>query len=58
MRGQRERGILPPIGQPGERDLIGGDAVGRVNATIRLAMHIDCEEGNAGNIRASIPRHV
>ena len=58
MSGQRERGILPPIGQPGERDLIGGDAIGRVNATIRLAMHIDCDEGNAGNIRASIPRHV
>ena len=58
MTGQLERGSRPPIGQPGERDLIGGDAVGRVNATIRLAMHIDCDEGNAGNIRASIPRHV
>ncbi len=34
----------------GERELIFGDVVVRVNPNFRLAMHIDTDEGNAGNI--------
>ncbi len=34
----------------GERQLIFGDVVVRVNPAFRLAMHIDTDEGNAGNI--------
>ncbi|QLQ24679.1 MAG: hypothetical protein HZT41_07280 [Dechloromonas sp.] len=55
MSGQLERGILPPIGQPGDRDPIGGDAVAIVNPDIGLAMHIDCDQGNAGNTRTGVP---
>jgi acetate kinase len=35
---------------PGERELIFGDVVVRVNPNYRLAMHIDTDEGNAANI--------
>lgn len=35
----------------GERQLIFGDVVVRVNPNFRLAMHIDTDEGNAGNIQ-------
>lgn len=35
----------------GERELIFGDVVVRVNPAFRLAMHIDTDEGNAGNLK-------
>jgi acetate kinase len=35
----------------GDRELIFGDVVVRVNPSYRLAMHIDTDEGNAANIR-------
>ena len=38
----------------GERELIFGDVVVRVNPAYRLAMHIDTDEGNAGNIRTGM----
>jgi acetate kinase len=34
----------------GEREVTYGDVVVRVNPDFRLAMHIDTDEGNAGNI--------
>jgi acetate kinase len=34
----------------GEREVTFGDVVVRVNPDFRLAMHIDTDEGNAGNI--------
>lgn len=34
----------------GERELIFGDVVVRVHPDFRLAMHIDTDEGNAGNV--------
>ena len=38
----------------GERELIFGDVVVRVNPAFRLAMHIDTDEGNAANIRTGM----
>ncbi len=38
----------------GERQLIFGDVVVRVNPGFRLAMHIDTDEGNAGNIQTGM----
>jgi acetate kinase len=38
----------------GERELIFGDVVVRVNPNYRLAMHIDTDEGNAANIRTGM----
>jgi len=38
----------------GDRELIFGDVVVRVNPNYRLAMHIDTDEGNAGNIRTGM----
>ena len=38
----------------GERELIYGDVVVRVNPNYRLAMHIDTDEGNAANIRTGM----
>jgi acetate kinase len=38
----------------GERELIYGDVVVRVNPSYRLAMHIDTDEGNAANIRTGM----
>jgi acetate kinase len=38
----------------GERELIFGDVVCRVNPAFRLAMHIDTDEGNAGNIHTGM----
>ena len=35
----------------GDRELIFGDVVVRVNPAFRLAMHIDTDEGNAGNLK-------
>ncbi len=42
----------------GERELIFGDVVVRVNPAFRLAMHIDTDEGNAGNIRTGILGYI
>ena len=38
----------------GERELIFGDVVIRVNPNFRLAMHIDTDEGNAGNLKTGM----
>jgi acetate kinase len=42
----------------GERELIFGDVVVRVNPAFRLAMHIDTDEGNAGNIRTGMIGYI
>jgi acetate kinase len=42
----------------GERELIFGDVVVRVNPNYRLAMHIDTDEGNAANIRTGMQGFV
>ena len=42
----------------GERELIFGDVVVRVNPAFRLAMHIDTDEGNAGNLRTGMRGYI
>jgi len=42
----------------GERQLIFGDVVVRVNPAFRLAMHIDTDEGNAGNIHTGMLGYI
>ncbi len=42
----------------GERQLIFGDVVVRVNPNFRLAMHIDTDEGNAGNIQTGMLGYI
>jgi acetate kinase len=42
----------------GERELIFGDVVVRVNPAFRLAMHIDTDEGNAGNIKTGMLGYI
>jgi acetate kinase len=42
----------------GERELIFGDVVVRVNPAFRLAMHIDTDEGNAGSLRTGMLGHI
>ncbi|UCV12702.1 acetate/propionate family kinase [Dechloromonas denitrificans] len=42
----------------GERELIFGDVVVRVNPAFRLAMHIDTDEGNAANIRTGMLGYI
>ncbi len=42
----------------GERELIFGDVVVRVNPAFRLAMHIDTDEGNAGNIQTGMLGYI
>ena len=42
----------------GERQLIFGDVVCRVSPSFRLAMHIDTDEGNAGNIRTGMLGYI
>ena len=42
----------------GERELIFGDVVVRVNPNFRLAMHIDTDEGNAANIRTGMLGYI
>ena len=42
----------------GERELIFGDVVVRVNPAFRLAMHIDTDEGNAGNIQTGMRGYI
>lgn len=42
----------------GDRELIFGDVVVRVNPSYRLAMHIDTDEGNAANIRTGMLGYI
>jgi acetate kinase len=42
----------------GERELIFGDVVVRVNPNFRLAMHIDTDEGNAANINTGMQGYI
>lgn len=42
----------------GERELIFGDVVVRVNPAFRLAMHIDTDEGNAGNLKTGMLGYI
>lgn len=42
----------------GDRELIFGDVVVRVNPAFRLAMHIDTDEGNAANIRTGMIGYI
>jgi acetate kinase len=42
----------------GERELIFGDVLIRVNPQFRLAMHIDTDEGNAANIKTGAIGHI
>ncbi|MBK5914976.1 acetate/propionate family kinase [Rhodocyclus purpureus] len=42
----------------GERELIFGDVVVRVNPEYRLAMHIDTDEGNAANITTGMLGYI
>jgi acetate kinase len=42
----------------GERQLVFGDVVVRVNPGYRLAMHIDTDEGNAGNIQTGMLGYI
>lgn len=42
----------------GDRELIFGDVVVRVSPSFRLAMHIDTDEGNAGNIRTGMLGYI
>jgi acetate kinase len=42
----------------GERELVFGDVVVRVNPNFRLAMHIDTDEGNAGNLKTGMLGYI
>jgi acetate kinase len=42
----------------GERELVFGDVVVRVNPNYRLAMHIDTDEGNAANVRTGMIGYI
>ncbi len=42
----------------GERELVFGDVLIRVNPQFRLAMHIDTDEGNAANITTGAIGHI
>jgi acetate kinase len=42
----------------GERELIFGDVLIRVNPQFKLAMHIDTDEGNAANIKTGAIGHI
>ena len=42
----------------GERELIYGDVVVRVNPSYRLAMHIDTDEGNAASIKTGMLGYI
>ncbi len=55
--GLRDRYIVR-VKVPGERELIFGDVVVRVNPDYRLAMHIDTDEANAANIANGVVGYV
>jgi acetate kinase len=52
-RGLRDRYVVR-VRVEGDRELIFGDVVVRVNPNFRLAMHIDTDEGNAASIRTGM----
>jgi len=52
-RGLRDKYVVR-VRVEGDRELIFGDVVVRVNPNFRLAMHIDTDEGNAANIRTGM----
>ncbi len=52
-RGLRDRYVVR-VRIEGDRELIYGDVVVRVNPNFRLAMHIDTDEGNAASIRTGM----
>lgn len=43
---------------PGDRELIFGDVLIRVSPNYRLAMHLDTDEGNAGNITTGMIGYI
>lgn len=52
-RGLRDKYVVR-VRVEGDRELIFGDVVVRVNPDFRLAMHIDTDEGNAASIRTGM----
>jgi len=56
-RGLRDRYVVR-VRVEGDRELIFGDVVVRVNPNFRLAMHIDTDEGNAASIRTGMIGHI
>lgn len=56
-RGLRDKYVVR-VRVAGDRELIFGDVVVRVNPNFRLAMHIDTDEGNAANIRTGMNGYI
>jgi acetate kinase len=56
-RGLRDRYVVR-VRIEGDRELIYGDVVVRVNPNFRLAMHIDTDEGNAASIRTGMIGYI
>jgi acetate kinase len=56
-RGLRDKYVVR-VRVEGDRELIFGDVVVRVNPNFRLAMHIDTDEGNAASIRTGMIGHI
>jgi acetate kinase len=56
-RGLRDKYVVR-VRIDGDRELIFGDVVVRVNPNFRLAMHIDTDEGNAASIRTGMIGHI
>jgi acetate kinase len=42
----------------GERELVFGDVLIRVSPQYRLAMHIDTDEGNAGDVKTGAAGYI
>lgn len=56
-RGLRDKYVVR-VRVEGDRELIFGDVVVRVNPNFRLAMHIDTDEGNAASIRTGMQGYI
>ena len=56
-RGLRDKYVVR-VRVEGDRELIFGDVVVRVNPNYRLAMHIDTDEGNAASIRTGMIGYI
>ena len=56
-RGLRDKYVVR-VRVEGDRELIFGDVVVRVNPNFRLAMHIDTDEGNAASIRTGMIGYI
>jgi len=56
-RGLRDRYVVR-VRVEGDRELIFGDVVVRVNPNFRLAMHIDTDEGNAASMRTGMIGYI